>query len=346
MKAINRILLSLVLLLVFAASGIAAQPEVPLAFADLGDFRLEGGQVIRNCRVGYRTAGVLNKEKSNVILFPTWLAGTSKDLFDLGFIGPGKLADTSKYFVIAVDAFGNGVSSSPSNSTTQSASAFPEFTIGDMINAQYIILKKHLNLDRLYAVMGISMGGMQAFQWLLTYPEFMKNAVSIMGTPSATSCDLLVWQAELRAIEATRGVQEGDARRMERLVPIHTLATRTPQYYVSHITPEGLPQFLAETEKALAKYNPNDWAWQLKAIMSGDLYRSFGKSAERAAGVVKAKLFVIVAQNDHMVNPEPSVAFAGILKAKTLELSSDCGHFAFFCEQEKIREAVASFLAN
>jgi hypothetical protein len=83
MKAINRILLSLVLLLVFEASGIAAQPEVPLVFADLGDFRLESDQVIRNCRLGYRTAGVLNKEKSNVILFPTWLAGTSKDLFYL-----------------------------------------------------------------------------------------------------------------------------------------------------------------------------------------------------------------------------------------------------------------------
>jgi homoserine O-acetyltransferase/O-succinyltransferase len=190
------------------------------------------------------------------------------------------------------------------------------------------------------------MGGMQTFQWLLAYPEFMKNAVSIMGTPSATSYDLLVWQAELRAIGTTQGAQEEDARRMKRLTPVHVLATRTPQYFISHITPEGFPQFLAETEKSFAKYNPNDWAWQLKAIMSGDLYRRFGKSAERAAGVVKAKLFAIVAQNDYMVNPGPSLALAGILKAKTLELSSYCGHFAFLCEQEKIREAVASFLAN
>jgi len=67
-----------------------------LQFIKLGDYRLESGQVIRDCRVAYRTFGVLNTDKSNVILFPNWLAGTTKDLVDLELIGPGKLADSSK----------------------------------------------------------------------------------------------------------------------------------------------------------------------------------------------------------------------------------------------------------
>ena len=85
-----------------------------LQFASLGDFKLTSGDVIRDCRVGYRTYGHLNAEKSNAILFPTWASGTSEQLKDQ--TAPGKLADSSKYFVVLVDALANGVSSSPSNS--------------------------------------------------------------------------------------------------------------------------------------------------------------------------------------------------------------------------------------
>jgi len=89
-------------------------------FASLGDFKLTSGEVIRDCRIGYRTFGQLNADKSNVILFPTWATGTTEKL--QGQVGPGKLADSSKYFVVLVDAFANGVSSSPSNSRIPTAS--------------------------------------------------------------------------------------------------------------------------------------------------------------------------------------------------------------------------------
>src|SRR5262245_12313351 len=82
-------------------------------FARLGDFKLESGEVIRDCRVGYRTFGHLSADKSNVIVFPTWASGTTEQL--KSNIGAGKLIDSEKYFVVAVDALGNGVSSSPSN---------------------------------------------------------------------------------------------------------------------------------------------------------------------------------------------------------------------------------------
>ena len=112
-----RILAVLISALMLLPGAVKADGE--MQYADLGECPLEGGQTIRDCRVGFRTFGALNAEKSNAVLFATWLSGTTGDLAALGYIGPGKMADSSKYFIIAVDAFGNGVSSSPSNSKGQ-----------------------------------------------------------------------------------------------------------------------------------------------------------------------------------------------------------------------------------
>ena len=94
--------------------GVVAQEQ---QFAALGDFKLKSGEVIRDCRIGYRTFGRLNEQKSNAIVLPTWASGTSEQL--KSNIGPGRLMNSEKYFVIAIDALGNGVSSSPSNSKLQ-----------------------------------------------------------------------------------------------------------------------------------------------------------------------------------------------------------------------------------
>src|SRR5688500_2331915 len=118
---------NLAVIFALAALPAAGQELSDQKFSALGDFRVEGGETIRDCRVGYRTAGELNAARSNAILVPTWFAGRSGDLG--GWIGPGKLLDTKRWFVIAVDAFGNGVSSSPSNSAQR---PFPVFTIRDM----------------------------------------------------------------------------------------------------------------------------------------------------------------------------------------------------------------------
>src|ERR1035437_3180912 len=66
-------------------------------FAEFGDFRLHDGEVIHDFRIGYRTLGKLNDDKSNGVLWPTWIGGKSEDL--LPFIGPGNVVDTNKYFV-------------------------------------------------------------------------------------------------------------------------------------------------------------------------------------------------------------------------------------------------------
>src|SRR5271154_3050851 len=87
------------LVLVFSACSVARAQSggaaAPLQFADLGDFKLHNGGVIRDLRIGYRTLGNLHASRSNAILWPTWLGGRTEDLLPL--VGPGNVADTGKY---------------------------------------------------------------------------------------------------------------------------------------------------------------------------------------------------------------------------------------------------------
>jgi hypothetical protein len=114
--------------LMFITSAAAQQ----LQFASLGDFKLESGETLSDCRIGYRTFGTLNSSKSNVVLIPTWAGGTTEQL--ISSVGPDGLVDPAKYYVILVDALSNAVSSSPSNSKLQPRMQFPKITIRDMVN--------------------------------------------------------------------------------------------------------------------------------------------------------------------------------------------------------------------
>src|SRR5271163_3145425 len=90
-------------------------------FAELGQCKLKSGQVIENCRIGYRTFGSLNAAQDNAVIMPSWLNGVSGELVTFFSSQPSKqrLVDTSRFFGVALDALGNGVSSSPSNSKKQ-----------------------------------------------------------------------------------------------------------------------------------------------------------------------------------------------------------------------------------
>ncbi len=311
-------------------------------FAKIGDFTLENGQKILDCQIGYRTHGTLNADKSNAVLYPTWFSGTSEQL--AGQIGSDKFVDSTQYFVITVDALGNGVSSSPSNSKKQPGLSFPEFTIRDMVESQYLLLTKHLSIPHLHAVMGTSMGGMQTFQWIVAYPDFMTKAVPIVGTPTQTPYDLLLWNTQLQIIQFAQKNHANIDEAMRLVGSVHELALSTPADVNSRTTNSKFFEFYENEVKDYPNHDANDWAYQLRAMMSHHIFKSFDGDIEKTAQAVKAQVLMVIANHDMMVNPEPARAFAKTLGCNVIELFGNSGHLAPGVEGFLCMPAVRQFL--
>ena len=139
-----------------------------------GDLKLESGEAIKDFSISYVTHGTLNAKKSNAILMVTAISGNHHRLDFM--IGPGKALDPDKYFIVCTDAIANGLSTSPSNSKAQPRMSFPKFTIRDMVESQYRLMKEKLGIDHVVAVVGPSMGGMQVLQWGVSHPDLHGRA--------------------------------------------------------------------------------------------------------------------------------------------------------------------------
>lgn len=323
------------LALVLCTCSPALGADAPqLKVAALGELTLESGETLRGVRLGYRQAGRPNEDRSNAILFPTWFTGTSEDLFTSGAMDA---IDIDRFFVIAVDAFGNGISSSPSNHPD-----FPVVTIGDMVRAQHRLITEVLGIDHLHAVVGISMGGMQTFEWITRFPKFMDRAVPVVGSPRLGSYDVLLWETQLEAIDLAR--KSGDVDHAAALVGmIFALALQTPDYHARRTPSSRAPEFV-ESAKRGSSQTIEDRESQLRAMLAHDVSRQFDGSMERAAAVVEARVLNVIGLEDHVVTPAPALHFAALLGAESLELENNCGHLAFFCDQERFVMAVRSFL--
>ena len=311
-------------------------------FANIGDLELLSGDVLEDVRVGYITAGTLNPDRSNVIVFPTWFTGTARNLFDFGVIGPAGLADTDRYFVVAIDALANGISTSPSNSKNTPGAAFPPITMGDMVNAQYRLLTEHLDIHRAHAIMGISMGGMQTFDWLSRYPTFMEKAVPIDGSPRMTSYDLLVWGVNKRIIETLRDDGRDDAEIFALVGPVSQLSLRTPDWFVENVPPQELEAFL--DREASAVFDSYDYERQLDAMMALDLLGTTDATRRAWTDRVQAQVLVVNGRRDHMVNPVPGQRAAVLLESPYHSNNSNCGHLGNVCEVDTTRARVHEFL--
>jgi homoserine O-acetyltransferase len=342
------------LIAIFVAASCALQAQSPPGeatqqFASLGDFKLRSGEIIRDFKIGYRTLGKLNAAKSNAVLWCTALGGRSDDL--LQYVGSRNVVDTDRYFVVLVDAIGNGVSSSPSNSKVQPLLQFPQFTIRDMVDAEHRLAVEVLHLPRLRAVVGVSMGGMQTFEWAFAYPEYMDLAVALLGSPQSTSADKLLWTAEIDAIELDPAWHHGNATGILERGPqlageIHVMNLTSPAYRATHTDSASFQAFLADTRSAWKGDggSASDQIRQRQAILALDIPGEYGVSLEQAARRVRARMLVVVSPQDQMVNPKPAIEFARFANVPTVLLDSACGHNSLSCIS--VGPVVAQFLSD
>src|SRR6059036_1519455 len=168
-----RTLTGLALALAAAPAAAHGPKDPPHQSHCMGDLKLESGEAIRDFCISYVTHGTLNAAKSNAVLMVTAIGGNHHRIDYL--IGPGRALDPSKYFVIATDAIGNGLTTSPSNSKAQPKMQFPRFNIRDMVSSQQRLVAEKFGIKKLVTVVGASMGGMQALQWAVSYPEMMDS---------------------------------------------------------------------------------------------------------------------------------------------------------------------------
>ncbi len=321
--------------------GAASAQEQELKFAELGALKLESGQTLKDCRVGYRTAGKLNDAKDNAVLILTWFNGKSHDLEQ--FVGPAKLVDPGKYFAVMIDALGDGVSTSPSNSPTQGNDKFPRITMRDMVDAEYLLATKELQLAHVHAVIGVSMGGMQTFQWVASYPTFMDVAIPIVGTPQQSSYDLLQWGIQEESI--LYHIKNGDVEHGEDMaMRLGVMQMNTPERVATEVSRAGMEKYRDDMVDSWTKDTKTyDYLSQLRAMIS--INTPGGTNTPEDAGkAAKAQMLIIVAKQDHLVNPLAALAFAKGANTTPLVLEGMCGHWSTICEEAAMTKAVREFL--
>ena len=176
---------------------------------DLGDFVLEEGYTLRDCKLAYTTVGELNAAKDNAILVTTWYSGTHQIFRDV-YIGPEHALNPEKYFIVIINQIGNGLSSSPHNTDGPHAMArFPHVRIGDDVRAQEQLLREQFGIEQLELVTGGSIGAQQTYEWAVRFPEKVKRAAPIAGTAKNTPHDFIYTETLIEAITSDPAFRDG-----------------------------------------------------------------------------------------------------------------------------------------
>ena len=354
-----------------AALGIVATllvPAVALAHKDtdpphqryaMGDLKLESGEVIKDFSISFVTHGQLSADGSNAILVVTAIGGNHHRLDFL--IGPGKALDTDKFFVVSTDAIGNGLTTSPSTSAAQPRMQFPRFSIRDMVSSQYRLLTEHVKVKHIVAVVGASMGGMQALQWGVSYPDFSDQLIAMVPLLRTPAWTVTVLEASRKAIMLDPAWNGGNYTsppaagiRLWRDI-LNFLAARAPEQLREQF-PHGLDvlPWLKEQEDALIPvFDANDWIYQTWAYERHDIAAGPGRDGDllKTLRAIKASALILTGIKD-LLNPEYESrdAFRYIPASRYVQINpgSITGHLAasglFPADVEMLNREIGTFI--
>jgi homoserine O-acetyltransferase len=256
-------------------------------------------------------------------------------------IGPGKALDTTKYFIVCTDAIGNGLTTSPSTSKAQPRMQFPRFTIRDMVHSQQKLLKDKLGIEHVVTVVGPSMGGMQALQWGVSYPDYMDSLAALVPLARTPAWSILVVEASRKAIMLDPVWNGGNYTsppvngiRVWRDM-LNFLTARTPELYRHQFANplEVLPWLKAQEDAVLTVFDANDYIYQTWAYETHDVGTTPGMNGDyaKALRAIKAKTLMMIGVKD-LLNPEwePLEAARYIRDVRTVTINPESvtGHYA------------------
>src|SRR5271169_1684006 len=175
----------------------------------IANFKTESGVTLPRAIVVYGTYGHLNAAKDNAVLLPSHYMANFHGYEWL--IGSDRALDASKLFLVSTELFGNGRSSSPSNTPEPfHGPRFPVTTIRDNVEAVHQLLTSELGVKHLQAVIGFSMGAQQAFQWAVSYPDYMDRVVATSGTAKTYGHGIVRLESEITALTTDEAFKGGD----------------------------------------------------------------------------------------------------------------------------------------
>ena len=313
----------------------------------IGDLPLEGGGAIEDCWLGWTEHGLADPDAPVAVALCA--IGSNHERMEF-LMGPGLPLDTTRLRILCINALGNGLCSSPSNSRTQAASHFPRFTIRDMVASQSRLLDQ-LGIGRLDLVAGASMGGMQALQWGVSHPDRMARIVALSPLAKTPGWTAAVNELARRALQAAPDTAH--AWESWTLV-MQLLAVRTPQQVNAEIADAAsLPAWLEKRAREWASrgFAPLDWVYQSLAYDAHDVGTTAGFHGDTQAALasIRARTLVLTAGLD-LYNPGACAQWAAgqIPDCTYAELDSDWGHFTFSAADTDhaalLRQHISQFL--
>jgi len=347
------------------------------------ELELESGEKFGPITLAYETYGKLNSEKSNAILIHHALTG---DAHAAGFhpgdkdpgwwdnmVGPGKAFDTDYYFIICSNVLGGCKGSTGPASINPLTGRpyglqFPVITIKDMVNAQRYLID-YLGIEKLLTVVGGSMGGMQALQWVVSYPDRVRSAIPVATTANHSPQQIAFNEVGRQAIMADPNWNEGDyygkelpakglsvARMVGHITYMSDVSmsekfgrkfknTKQPFKFSPEFEVEGYLQYRGDN--FIKRFDPNSYLYITKAIDYFDLAN--GTGLREVFKGITAPFLIIAFKSDWLYPAYQSQEIARACKLAGIdaiycELNSNYGHDAFLVEVDEQAHLIKYFL--
>jgi|TARA_Y100001970_G_scaffold112236_1_gene140049 homoserine O-acetyltransferase len=349
--------------------------------------KLDCGKTISNFPLAYETYGKLNEKRDNAILAFHALSGdqfvtgtnpiTNKNGWWSYLVGPNKAVDTNKFFIICANVIGGcmgsyGPSSINKETNKKLGTNFPVITINDMVNAQYHLLD-YFNIDKLFSVMGGSMGGMQVLQFVANFPNKTKTAMPIACTASHSAQNIALNELGRQAIMADENWSKGDYLNLENS-PDKGLAVARMAAHITYLSQKGLQEKFGrklqerddlkfgfdadfQIESYLRyqgsvfvdRFDANSYLYITRAMDYFDLVKQYNGNLSEAFINSKVKFFIISFTSDWLYptseNKEIVIALnAAGADVGFIEIKSDKGHDSFLLDVPEFLKSVKNFL--
>jgi homoserine O-acetyltransferase len=272
---------------------------------DFGALTLQSGATLPAAFLTWKTHGTLNAAGDNVIVYPTSYGAQYPDLEWL--IRPDGILDPTKFLIIQIDMFGNGGSSSPSNTP-----GWPGLvTVWDNVQAQYRLLHEQFGIERVAGVYGFSMGAMQAYHWAAAFPDVVDAAIIICGSARTAVHNAVFLKGLLAILEASpeyigNGQFSAEPKAALRAYGrIYAGWALSQDFYRAglHISALGAPDleaFLRTWEASFSRRTAADYYAQASTWIAGDISANplYGGDLPKALAAIKARMLLMPSETD------------------------------------------------